>query len=305
MSRLILAVASVLLVFAPPARADGVTVALPVGVLTSDPAIAIQVQPAGTAMQCRLTGDAFAPCGSPWKPTVGADGVYTYDVLVSGYTFGGSFTLDRTPPLLAFTDGPADGSSQLSRDATFKFVSSDAHADRIECTESDYVIPCTDTFALPLLPFGAHTVTVRAYDKAGNVSEITRSFTVVRPTLIVDPGPKATPAPQGGVLSASASKPSASLTAKRTRGWTRLNSLTVRDVLAGTAIKATCKGKGGGCPKRALRVTATKDGAVALTGLTGRRLRPGTVIAITLTRRGAPAQTIRILIRSLSAPRID
>jgi hypothetical protein len=308
-SRLILAIASVLLVFAPAARADDVSVTLPVGVLTNAPTLTIGVSPAGTPMQCRLSGDAFARCTSPWTPALPAaaeDRAYTYDVLVGGFLFGGSFTLDRTAPQIEFTAGPADGAAQRERTATYAFTSTDAHPGQVECDWDGVATPCAGGVTVNGLADGDHALTVRATDALGNGAAATRHLTVVQPIAIVDPGPTptATPTPQGGVLSASAAKPSAHLTSTRTRGWTRLRTLTLRDVAKGTAIKATCKSKGSGCPKRALRVTATKDGAVSLAGLTGRKLRPGAVITITLSRQGDPTQTIRIMIRSLRAPQI-
>jgi hypothetical protein len=67
-------------------------------------------------------------------------------------------------------------------------------------------------------------------------------------------------------------------------------------------VKATCNGSG--CPKRALRMTATKAGSVSLNGLAGRRLAPGTEIKITLPAKGKVTRTFTIRIRAARAPRI-
>jgi hypothetical protein len=306
-SRLILAIASVLLVFAPAARAD---FSVSSDVLTRDPVVTITAG-AADVVECRLVPGDFMPCASPWRPAVGDDGYYSYEVrnqALPGVTLGRSFTLDRTAPQIEFTAGPADGAAQRERTATYAFTSTDAHPGQVECDWDGVATPCAGGVTVNGLADGDHALTVRATDALGNGAAATRRLTVVQPIAIVDPGPTptptATPTPQGGVLSASAAKPSAHLTSTRTRGWTRLRTLTLRDVAKGTAIKATCKSKGSGCPKRALRVTATKDGAVSLAGLTGRKLRPGAVITITLSRQGDPTQTIRILIRSLRAPQI-
>jgi hypothetical protein len=280
--RLVIAVFSLLLALAAPASARDVTVTLPARFLTNDPAITIGVDPPDTPLACALTGETPAPCTSGWRPVVGADGLYRYDVVADGYTFGGSFTLDRTPPAIAFTAGPAD----------YSFVATDAHPGTLECTVDGAAAPCSATVTLA----GDHTLAARAVDAAGNESTATRTLTLAQPQVThVDPKP------EGGVLSTTASSPSVKLNSTHTRRWTRLHSLTIRDVEAGTAVKATCKGTG--CPKRALRVTA-KKGAVSLAGLTGRKLSPGTVIKITLSAKGKVTRTFTITIRATRAPQI-
>jgi hypothetical protein len=280
-SRLVIVVASVLLAFPAAARAQ-VGVTLPVSFLTNDPAIAIGVDPVDTLLKCALTGESPAPCTSPWRPVVTDDGVYQYDVVAGGITFSGKFTLDRTPPAIAFESGPA----------SYSFVATDAHPGSLECTLDGAAAPCVATVAVA----GDHTLVAHAVDAAGNEATATRTLTLALPSVThVDPKP------EGGVLSTTASSPSVRLSSTHNRRWTRLRSLTIRDVAAGTAIKATCKGTG--CPTRALRVTA-KKGTVSLAGLTGRKLKPGTVIKITLSAKGKVTKTFTIKIRATRAPQI-
>jgi len=280
--RLVIA-AFLLLVFASPAAARDVTVTLPARFLTNDPAIAIGVDPPGTPLKCAITGQTPADCVSGWRPAVGADGDYSYDVVAGGFTFVGHFTLDRTAPAIAFAAGPAD----------YSFTATDAHPGTLECTVDGAAAPCTGTVSVP----GDHALAARAVDAAGNASTDTRTLTLAQPQVThVDAKP------EGGVLSTTASSPSAKLTSTHTRRWTRLRSLTLSDVEIGTAIKATCKGKG--CPKRALRLTATKT-SVSLAGLTGRKLTPGTVIKITLSAKGKVTRTFTIKIRATRAPQIS
>jgi hypothetical protein len=279
--RLVIA-AFVLLAFASPAYARDLTVTLPARFLTNDPAIAIGVDPPATTLTCALTGETPVSCTSGWRPVVGADGLYRYDVVAGGYAFSGSFTLDRTPPAIAFTAGPAD----------YSFVATDAHPGTLDCTVDGAVAPCSGTVAV----LGDHTVAAHAVDAAGNESTATRTLTLAQPQVThVDPKP------DGGVLSTTASSPSVRLGSTHTRRWTRLHSLTLRDVAVGTAIKATCKGNG--CPKHALRVTA-KNATVSLAGLTGRKLTPGTEIKITLSAKGKLSRTFTIRIRATRAPQI-
>jgi hypothetical protein len=286
--RPILAVTAAMLVFASPASALTVK-------WTPVTNAAVFEIGADAAMLCAIDGAAPSPCTSPWRPDIAGDGVHKFVVSSGIFSQTGSFTLDRTGPAIAFTAGP----EQAALTVTYALTVSEGTP---ECTWDGATVACGA--ALDGVADGEHVLVVRAADALGNVTEVTRRLTVAQPQVThidVAPGP---PASQGGVLSSSAGRPSARLTSTRTRGWTLLKTLKILDVPAGTAIKATCKGKGAGCPKRALRVTAARDGDVSLKGLTGRRLRPGTVIAIALSRRGAPAQTIRITIRSLAAPRI-
>ena len=152
---------------------------------------------------------------------------------------------------------------------TYAVTSSDVHPGSLDCAWDGAATPCGS--AIDGVADGDHVLTVHAVDAAGNEATATRTLTVAQPQVThVDARPDS---PEGGVLSTTASSPSVRLNSTHTRRWTRLHSLTVRDVAAGTALKATCKGKG--CPRRALRMTASKDGAVSLAGLTGRKLVPG------------------------------
>jgi hypothetical protein len=243
--------------------------------LTNDPVVTF----AGAGpFECRLGDAPFEPCASPWQPKLAADGSYTFDVRDPNGIVGGPFTVDRTPPAIAFTAGPSD----------YSFTATDAHPGTLECTVDGAAAPCAGTVT------GDHTLAARAVDAAGNVATETRTLTLAQPQVThVDPKP------EGGVLSTSASSPSAKLSSTHNRRWTRLHSLTLRDVEVGTAIKATCKGTG--CPKRALRMTATKS-SVSLAGLTGRKLKPGTVIKITLSAHGKLTRTFTIKIRATRAP---
>lgn len=272
--RLVIA-AFLLLVFPAAARAQSVSWSP----LTNDPVVTFG---GAGPFECRLGDAPFASCTSPWRPDVGADGRYTFEVKGPQLTTGGPFTLDRTAPAITFAAGPAD----------YSFAATDAHPDTLECTLDGVAAPCSGTLAP-----GDHTVAAHAVDALGNESTVTRTVTVATPQVThVDAKP------DGGVLSTTASSPSAKLTSTHTRRWTRLRSLTLRDVAIGTAIKATCKGKG--CPKRALRLTATKT-SVSLGGLTGRTLTPGTVIKITLSAKGKVTRTFTIKIRATRAPQIS
>ncbi len=282
--RLVIAAVSLLLALPAAARAqDSVTWSR----LTNDPVVTF----GGTGpFECRLGDAAFAPCTSPWRPDVTGDGRYSFDVKGPNLTTGGPFTVDRTPPAIAFTSEPA----QSGRSVTYALTVEDAHPGSTDCAWDGAATPCGA--AMDNVADGPHTLAVRAVDELGNESRATRTVTVAQPQVThVDPKP------EGGVLSTTASSPSVRLNSTHTRRWTRLHSLAIRDVEAGTVVKATCRGKG--CPKRALRTTA-KNATVSLAGLTGRKLTPGTVIRITLSAKGKVTRTFTIKIRATRAPQI-
>jgi hypothetical protein len=279
--RLVIA-AVLLLAFPAAARAD---LRVEWARLTNDPVVTFT---SDDPVECSQDDITYTACTSPWRPVAGADGKYAIFVRSGIASTAGSFTLDRTPPAIAFTAEPA----QSGRSVTYAFTVDDAHPGSTGCAWDGAVTPCGA--ALDNVADGPHALAVHAVDELGNETTVTRTVTVASVTHV-------DAKPEGGVLSTTASSPSLKLRSTHTRRWTRLRSLTLRDVEAGTAIKATCKGTG--CPKRALRVTA-KKGTVSLAGFTGRKLKPGTVIKVTLSTKGKITRTFTVKIRATRAPLI-
>src|SRR4051812_40648193 len=199
--RILLAVV-VALAWAAPAHAA--TVQVPPRFYTHDPAVSIAITADdGATLTCRLAAADAAPCTSPWQPQVTGDGAYAYTVTAtdaddSTAQAQGEFVLDRVAPQIAVTDG--------------HIADTDANLDRTECAADDGPYgPCPDA-----VPAGVGTFTVRAYDKAGNVS-----------SQVTGPAPTVS-APdvrgEGGILDATAEHVHAKLTvkARHTRAFTRL-----------------------------------------------------------------------------------
>jgi hypothetical protein len=322
MPRLIIAaVAAATLIFAPSARADVFSVSMPTSP-TNNPVIAFTHED-GDQILCGViegkhqTVTNLQPCASPWHPVVGVDDVYTFDVSSTkyGYGFVQSVTVDRNGPSITITTGPDDNSTQISPSVVYGFTSTDErNVASTACTWDTLPATCPDGTTPRTLTTGTHVLAITASDSLGNVTTVTRHVTIAAPQVIVDPGPTPTPTPtatpdpdvvpsQGGVLSAGATHATASLSIKkRTRGWTQLKSLTLRNVPAGTSIKVSCKGKG--CPSKATTQKATKAGSITIKGLAGRKLHPGAAITLTLTQPSAKPQTIRILVRSTRSPQV-
>jgi hypothetical protein len=147
------------------------------------PAIAFS-PPADASVVCRtkLGGSQLGStsgCTSPYAPQgVTTDGQYTVELVVTDdvgnvATVTRTFTLDRGAPNLTLTS-PANG-DVLGAPFTPAASGTDGFSDvTLDCKIDDGAFgSCTS-----LAPSdGAHTVTVRASDAAGNTTEETRSFT--------------------------------------------------------------------------------------------------------------------------------
>ncbi|HKH10786.1 MAG TPA: Ig-like domain-containing protein [Rubrobacter sp.] len=143
--------------------------------------------------ECRADSGAFAPCSSPYAPTLTQDGPHTYEVRVTDdagneKTLSRSFTLDRTAPDLTIGGGPDGGTFGPNTTQTWSFQAPDT-------TSGPAGFQCSVTAAGAPQPnyancsaAGAHSVSnlsggpyefkVKATDRAGNESVLTRRFTI-------------------------------------------------------------------------------------------------------------------------------
>jgi hypothetical protein len=130
---------------------------------------------------CALDGAAFVTCTSPQALTALAQGAHTFAVQATdaaGHTDATpaklAFTVDTAPPDLAFASGPADGGTSGPR-VVFGVTASDG---TLQCHfDSGAFAACASPFA-GNLPAGPHSVTIQATDAAGNMSTVTRAWTV-------------------------------------------------------------------------------------------------------------------------------
>ncbi|HEY4096722.1 MAG TPA: FG-GAP-like repeat-containing protein, partial [Baekduia sp.] len=148
---------------------------------------------AGASFECDLDSAGFMPCTSPYEPSL-ADGAHTVEVRQldlagnASPSADSSFTLDTAAPSAPqFTQAPA----AISSEAGFAFTG-EAGAS-FECDlDSAGFMPCTSPYE-PSLADGAHTVTVRQVDDAGNASAtVDDAFTLDTtapdaPTLLAGP----------------------------------------------------------------------------------------------------------------------
>jgi hypothetical protein len=123
----------------------------------------------------------MAACTSPFNVTDLAQGAHTFAVVAvdaAGHSdptpATASWSVDTVPPTLTFVAGPEEGATTGPR-VSFMFMTSEGTT---ECSldgapYAACAMPTTFNLAA-----GAHSFSVRAVDGAGNVSIITRTFTV-------------------------------------------------------------------------------------------------------------------------------
>ncbi|MCP3102812.1 Ig-like domain-containing protein [Myxococcus sp. K15C18031901] len=131
--------------------------------------------------ECSLDGAPFASCDNPHELTGLADGEHTLAVRArdeddnvdpTPATF--TWTVDTAAPETQIVSGPplADAPAQ----ATFDFDSNEAGV-TYECSlDGAAYAPCTDPVTFTDLAVGAHTLSVRAVDAAGNVDDTPASY---------------------------------------------------------------------------------------------------------------------------------
>src|SRR4051795_6786157 len=179
---------------------------------TSDnsPTFAFTATEANSVFECRVDSGAWADCTSPWTTAALSDGAHSVSVRatdVAGNTDGSpatrSFTVatapppDTTAPDTTITSGPTGTTSDNS--PTFAFTATEANS-VFECrVDAGAWADCTSPWTTAPLSDGAHSVSVRATDVAGNTdaSPATRAFTVDTST----PPPADTTAPDTTITS--------------------------------------------------------------------------------------------------------
>jgi hypothetical protein len=110
-----------------------------------------------------------------------------------------NFTVDRTPPVVSITGGPAEGSSSAATTAAFG-ISADSGT--VTCKLDSAIVACGATADLSGLAVGAHTFEVTAEDEAGNIGSAARSFTVTTPPIGEPAIPKILSAPKSAKVGA-------------------------------------------------------------------------------------------------------
>jgi hypothetical protein len=135
----------------------------------------------GVTYACSFDGAAFVACDSPETAMALAQGAHTFGVRATdaaGHTDGSpasrAWTVDTIAPGITITSGPAQNGASGPRVVVGFTVTEGV----VTCSlDSGAFAPCAMAFAANL-PAGPHNVRIRAADGAGNVTTVTRAFTV-------------------------------------------------------------------------------------------------------------------------------
>jgi hypothetical protein len=222
-----------------------------------------------------------------------------------------TWNVDLTAPDTRIEGGPAEGSSTTATTARFPLASDPGAS--LECKldgQAWQVCSGPAEAAYSGLARGRHVLEVRAMDAAGNVdpTPARRTWTVVAPggqprggTPAGTPQADAPSAGQpvgGGALGTAQSQARVTYRAKAGKRFTRITKLAVDGLSAGAKVTVSCAGKG--CTLRSKTLTASGP-RLALTKLVRRaKLRPGTVVKVTV----AGQQTTKLTVRRGKAPKV-
>ena len=203
------------------------------------PTFAFTASEAGSVFECRVDAQPWGNCTTPWTTPSLSDGPHTVSVRatdVAGNTDASPATrvftvatappTDTTAPDTTITSGPTGSTNDST--PTFAFTASEAGS-VFECrVDSGAWASCTSPWTTSSLADGAHTVSVRATDAAGNTdgSPATSAFTVAAgtpddsaaPDTSLTSGPSGTTSSTTASFAFSSSEPSSTFECKLDAG---------------------------------------------------------------------------------------
>ena len=268
--------------------------------------------------ECAMDGGAYAVCASGWSgvSAATADGTHSYKVRATddvgnvAETAAVSTTIDRTLPVLAFTDGPAEGQQVVTSTASITFSLVEARPNTVECKlDAGAWNACTPGTPVQLagLTDGTHVLSVQAVDTAGNTRTISRTFGVKVPTSggggetpsggggqTPTGGGSQTPTGGGGQTPTGGGAPSTpqapAINVRFTHDYVYVGKLTKFTSLAIAGLpktaKVTVSCKGGGCTGKSKTLKHPGGKLNVLKALKGLKLKSGAKLTITVRGEG-------------------
>lgn len=171
-----------------------VTITGPATTNDTTPTLTITSSETGGHIECKIDSGAFQTVTSPWTLPVLSEGTHTvtcHYVSGSGVTGPNStytVVIDTTAPSAVTITGP----SGLTNDSTPTYVLGGGAGGTIQCkVDGGSYAAAATPFTTATLSQGAHTITCRAVDTAGNATaEVSKSITVdtAAPTLSIADG---------------------------------------------------------------------------------------------------------------------
>ncbi len=159
--------------------------AVPVITNQRNNSVSFSSQDSGTGIarfEC-LNAGQYAACTSPQSFANVADGSYSVQVRAVdragnvSTTSSTSWTVDTVAPTLAFSQTPAATTSAVNMVFTFTATDSRTAVASIRCSvDMANFADCTSPYTTPQLAVGNHNVRIQATDQAGNMSQITHSW---------------------------------------------------------------------------------------------------------------------------------
>lgn len=131
-----------------------------------------------------LNSGQYAACTSPLSYSNVADGSYSVQVRAVdragnvSATATASWTVDTVLPVIAFSQTPAGTTSAVNMTFTFSATDSQTAVASLRCSVNMATFAvCTSPFTTPQLTPGSHNFRVQATDQAGNMAQITHTWT--------------------------------------------------------------------------------------------------------------------------------
>jgi hypothetical protein len=153
---------------------------------TSSPSYSLATNVAGATYECRVDAADWHSCASPAKAGPVADGAHEFSVRAvdsEGFRAASAsrrFTVDTRAPETTLIAGPEQGTVETARSAGFTFSSNEQASFQCQLDGAAWSA-CASSSVFGPLPYGVHTLSVRAIDEAGNVdtTPVSRTWTVV------------------------------------------------------------------------------------------------------------------------------
>ena len=283
--------------------------------------------------ECAMDGGGYATCASGWSgiSAATADGSHSYKVRVTddvgnvAESAAVTTVVDRTQPVLAFTDGPTEGQEVVTRTASITFSLTEPRISTVKCKlDAGAWSPCTAGTAVQLtdLTDGTHVLSVQAVDTAGNTRTINRTFGVKVPTSgggETPTGGGETPTGGGGQTPAGGGSqtpsggggtlpgPTAPTFGVRfTHDYlfvgkqTKFVSLLIHGLPKTAKVTVSCKG--GGCAGKSKTLKHSGGKFNVVKALKSLKLKPGAKLTVTVRGEGNAQAIARYVIRQGKRP---
>lgn len=142
----------------------------------STPSIVFASNEPSSTFKCQVDGGALATCTSPFTTATLGDGSHTVlvqatDTASNVGSSSTTFTIDTTVPTVTITAGPRGGLPTGDSPQIFTFTTG-AGATSTQCkVNTGAFAACTSPFVTGTLTAGTQTITIRAFDAAGNTAD--------------------------------------------------------------------------------------------------------------------------------------